>query len=764
MDPGRRVLTTLTIFTILSWQVIRTSAINYRCTVKDREEGNGTRKGSRIVINAVKRRWPNGVVPYTIEEGTFNQEMKDLIQAAIKDIHDNTCVRWRPKESGDHDFVHIIQTGATGCNADLGYYGPKKAFEGYQAKGLAVGEHRLNLQAGNCNQKGVIVHEMLHNLGFGHEQVRPDRDTILEMKWENILLDKAAQYWRTTWARNKENLPQCTTDGKSQGASFDNCIDGDPVEDFGVPYDPKSIMHYQPSFFTVDENDESKPAFVAKPGSSAAGLGARDFGGNDLTQNDILRIKRAYGCESCGGHFESPTGGALNGGSDDAKSPCEYLLETDSGKGIEIDISSMSGDCSTTYLEVRLGRTKEGQMVGTKHCASSGKIKIKGNMVWLKWIRPEAEAASSSLKATWKTFEFSCCSKLKLENLDGNLATAEVFTKTDTDYNGRGLYKMETQDKYLYFESLTSGKGWHVGGNPNNGFSGLIASVQDLSFCPEDAVNTWDKFDGGWKPDQDAKIRCSKDCAQHPSQPECAVCCDELAMKSTFVEFTDTGKFYSQVYGNWKNENNEQHNGHKLYKSVKNSDWCLFLQIKEGYTSHLKWMVDKCSSKGAGGGYFTASSWEKCPHQTSNWNVYSQDSGKTVQTDLSFPCDGGNPTFPTVKTEAPKTEAPKTEAPKTEAPKTKAPKTDAPKMTTPGTDKTGTSVSPKTDATGPTKPSGVCPKCKNIKEGPKELQGNYDLVEDDDTPLPPTCKDKCVYKKDGILYCFAAGGYTINTC
>ena len=40
---------------------------------------------------------------------------------------------------------------------------------------------------------------------------------------------------------------RCTLDGKTQGADFSGCVEEGPVTDFGVGYDIKSIMHYQPS-------------------------------------------------------------------------------------------------------------------------------------------------------------------------------------------------------------------------------------------------------------------------------------------------------------------------------------------------------------------------------------------------------------------------------------------------------------------------------------------------------------------------------------
>ena len=67
------------------------------------------------------------------------------------------------------------------------------------------------------SQKGTIIHELAHAIGFHHEQTRPDRDDYVTINTGNIFDSVAYNFQK-----------------------FNTRV----IPDWGVPYDYTSVMHY----------------------------------------------------------------------------------------------------------------------------------------------------------------------------------------------------------------------------------------------------------------------------------------------------------------------------------------------------------------------------------------------------------------------------------------------------------------------------------------------------------------------------------------
>ena len=103
----------------------------------------------------------------------FDADDRGYIAISIKEIEDNSCVKFRPANIADEDWIKFFYEDDA-CYATIGYWGP-----GY-------GKHNVNLMRPNCISKGTIVHELLHILGVEHEQTRPDRDQYFSVNWPNM--------------------------------------------------------------------------------------------------------------------------------------------------------------------------------------------------------------------------------------------------------------------------------------------------------------------------------------------------------------------------------------------------------------------------------------------------------------------------------------------------------------------------------------------------------------------------------------------------
>lgn len=93
-----------------------------------------------------------------------------MIKGALKEYNDKTCLRFRPYQKSDDDYV-TIKGSESGCWSMVGRHG----------KGQV-----LNINNPKCVRHGVVLHELMHALGFYHQQSAADRDDWVDIHWDNI--------------------------------------------------------------------------------------------------------------------------------------------------------------------------------------------------------------------------------------------------------------------------------------------------------------------------------------------------------------------------------------------------------------------------------------------------------------------------------------------------------------------------------------------------------------------------------------------------
>ncbi|XP_074492790.1 astacin-like metalloendopeptidase [Sebastes fasciatus] len=180
-------------------------------------------------------------VPYTISDA-FTSHEKTTIHCAIRVFDMTTCIRFVPHkvQPDDTDYISIVKTEAT-CESQIGRAG---------------GDQELSLGEG-CVKVGNIQHELIHALGFWHEQNRSDRDDYVEINIENIVPEQI------------KNFRKLET----------NNLD--------LPYDYSSVMHYARKTFSKNGEDTIEPL------DPSAHIGQR----KGMSKIDILKINKLYDCK-----------------------------------------------------------------------------------------------------------------------------------------------------------------------------------------------------------------------------------------------------------------------------------------------------------------------------------------------------------------------------------------------------------------------------------------------------------------------------------
>ncbi|CAD6999045.1 seminal metalloprotease 1 [Ceratitis capitata] len=180
----------------------------------EQEERNG--------LLAESKRWPNNVVYYRINE-TFDAAHVGHILRGMQMIEEVSCIQFKPAPDDIETYIHVIGE-PTGCHSKVGYLGKLQT---------------VNLQIDpldkGCFRLGTIIHELLHSLGFHHQQSTWNRDEFVIIAEENIKEGKEGNF-------------------KKRDATV--------VSDFDTEYDYGSVLHYSAKAFSKNGEDTIIPLKV----------------------------------------------------------------------------------------------------------------------------------------------------------------------------------------------------------------------------------------------------------------------------------------------------------------------------------------------------------------------------------------------------------------------------------------------------------------------------------------------------------------------
>ncbi|CAK8675296.1 unnamed protein product [Clavelina lepadiformis] len=188
------------------------------------------------------KRDDNYIIPYSIASN-IGAAGRSAIAAAIEDFKKYTCIFFEPVNNNQQSYIHFYNGGS--CSSPVG----KTSFR----QGISLGE--------GCWYKGTVIHEVMHSLGFWHEQSRPDRDQYVRINWFNV--QPAFRY----------NFNKLSTQ---------------QIDSRGSQYDIGSVMHYSSRAFSFN----GRPTLTTPNGQLLKTQR------NGFSQSDIQQINRLYGCQA----------------------------------------------------------------------------------------------------------------------------------------------------------------------------------------------------------------------------------------------------------------------------------------------------------------------------------------------------------------------------------------------------------------------------------------------------------------------------------
>ncbi|GBG23787.1 Zinc metalloproteinase nas-13 [Hondaea fermentalgiana] len=221
------------------------AAYGYELAERMVSRGVVSRPASRRNLDALiydRWIWPkddNGVVtiPITFASGDYTTAQQNTIWGHLNDLADQAGSWLSFVERTDEDDYVEIYSGS-GCSSSMGY---------------VSGKQQISLRSSGCLGRGTTQHEMLHTLGFWHEQSRPDRDDYVTINWDNIVSGKEHNF------------------ALRESRSFNS------------PYDYASVMHYRAKAFSKNGKNTITPPDGVDIGQRSA-----------MSTDDVMQLKILY--------------------------------------------------------------------------------------------------------------------------------------------------------------------------------------------------------------------------------------------------------------------------------------------------------------------------------------------------------------------------------------------------------------------------------------------------------------------------------------
>src|ERR1043166_6483234 len=157
--------------------------------------------------NFGNQKWPEGLVPFQLDSDLSDGQAAVILDAMTHIMNSLPDIKFLPRLDNQSSFIHVRYQDVPGC-------GNSKV--GMQPAGQCVNV--------DCVNRWVVIHELLHALGYPHEQSRPDREMFVEILTGNIESGREGNFDVTDgW------LPNSTD----------------------TPYDFRSVMHYSECAFST---------------------------------------------------------------------------------------------------------------------------------------------------------------------------------------------------------------------------------------------------------------------------------------------------------------------------------------------------------------------------------------------------------------------------------------------------------------------------------------------------------------------------------